>query len=105
MGAQCLSCAAGQTLEEYCKENPLTVGCPEPTVNPPKLCCRANTAECLSCAAGQTVEEYCKVHMDTVGCQQKPKPQTMGEPCGWCINPPANAETCGTCESGLKCRW
>merc|ERR1719323_342159 len=30
MTAECLSCAAGQTVEEYCKANPKTAGCPAP---------------------------------------------------------------------------
>ena len=26
--AECLSCQFGQTIEEYCQNNPRTVGCP-----------------------------------------------------------------------------
>merc|ERR1719336_908639 len=43
MTADCMSCAKGQTKEEYCKENPRMQGCP-------RVCCKAMTADCLSCS-------------------------------------------------------
>jgi len=61
--ATCLSCANGQTVEEYCEANPRTSGCPDP-----RVCCRAMTATCLSCTAGQTVDEYCEANPTTSGC-------------------------------------
>merc|ERR1719188_2264495 len=61
MTAECLSCSTGQTVDEYCAENPSTEGCP-------RACCMAMTAECLSCSAGLTVEEYCAENPDTEGC-------------------------------------
>merc|ERR1740121_3193869 len=61
--ADCLACSAKQTVEEYCAENPDTVGCSQP-------CCRALTADCLACSAGQTVGEYCAESPDTVGCSE-----------------------------------
>merc|ERR1740129_1963657 len=59
--AECLACSAGQSVEEYCEENPVAAGCEQP-------CCKAMTAECLACSAGQTEEEYCNDHVGTVGC-------------------------------------
>jgi len=37
MTAQCLSCAAGVSIDEYCKENPRTAGC-KTTTTPPRPC-------------------------------------------------------------------
>merc|ERR1711972_14757 len=92
--AECLACAADQTEEEYCAENPEIAGClpccraltaeclacasnqteheyctenPE-TAGCPRACCEALTAECLACEAGQTEEEYCDASPDTMGC-------------------------------------
>jgi hypothetical protein len=90
MNAQCLSCSAGVSIEEYCKANPGTNGCPsiEPgcalmrceagTVciegkgcvkKPEPVCCKAMTAQCLSCAAGVSIDEYCRKSPGTAGCK------------------------------------
>jgi len=90
MTASCLSCSAGQSVEDYCKGNPDTVGCeeiedkdtslspaPAPALAPAAsgetggmMCCMAMTASCLSCSAGQSMEDYCKGNPDTVGCEE-----------------------------------
>merc|ERR1719316_2554834 len=76
MSAKCLACSAGQSVEEYCSENPSTAGCadvvPSETTSPapeqPRACCRAMSAKCLACTANQSVEEYCSENPSTAGC-------------------------------------
>merc|ERR1712057_72259 len=66
--AQCLSCAAGLSEEEYCRENPSDFFGPVPGCEKyhnggggkPAACCRANNAKCHSCKQGISEEEYCK---------------------------------------------
>jgi len=64
MTAECLSCSADSTVEEFCSANPKTSGCP-------KICCQAMTAQCLSCSADSTVEEFCSANPTTTGCPKK----------------------------------
>jgi len=64
MTAECLSCSAGSSVEEFCSANPTTSGCP-------KICCQAMTAQCLSCSADSTEEEFCSVNPTTTGCPKK----------------------------------
>merc|ERR1711907_120132 len=60
--AECESCAAGLSEEEYCKRNPYVTGCEKYN------CCLAYDAKCLSCAAGLSEEEYCKRNPYVTGC-------------------------------------
>merc|ERR1711959_511427 len=53
--AQCLSCAAGLSEEEYCRKNPSASGCEKY-----RNCCQAYNAKCESCKQGISEEEYCK---------------------------------------------
>merc|ERR1711871_1511182 len=75
--AQCQSCAAGLSEEEYCRKNPYVTGC-EKYQNgggsKPFPCCRAFTAECLSCAADLSEEDYCKKNPSTGGCEKYTTP-------------------------------
>jgi len=64
--AQCLACSTGQTIQEYCRLYPETLGCPLPVEE--RLCCSAMTADCLACNLDISVEEYCRLRPDTVGC-------------------------------------
>merc|ERR1719506_2905268 len=63
--AECESCAAGFSEEEYCKRNPYTSGCEKY-----RNCCHAYNAKCQSCAAGLSEEEYCKRNPYTSGCEK-----------------------------------
>merc|ERR1712196_47527 len=63
--AECLSCAAGLSEEEYCKKNPSTGGCEKYTTPPDNNCCQAYNAKCESCKQGLTEEEYCKKNPST----------------------------------------
>merc|ERR1711970_1501029 len=63
--AECLSCAAGLSEEEYCNRNPSTSGCEKY-----RNCCYAYDAKCQSCAAGLSEEEYCKKNPSTSGCEK-----------------------------------
>merc|ERR1711908_19186 len=62
--ADCQSCAAGLSEEEYCKKNPSTGGCEKYN------CCSEQSAKCLSCAAGLSEEDYCKKNPSTGGCEK-----------------------------------
>jgi len=66
MTAECLSCSADSTMEEFCSANPKTNGCPVDV----KICCKAMTAECLSCSADSTMEEFCSANPKTNGCPE-----------------------------------
>lgn len=66
--AECLSCVAGQTVADYCKENPQIVGCEQ---RPPRVCCLAMTASCLACAADLPIEEYCEANPSIAGCEKQ----------------------------------
>merc|ERR1711977_814960 len=73
MNAQCMSCAAGVSEEDYCKENPATVGCGDDEDDgeddgEPQPCCMGLTVPCMACAAGVSEEEYCKLNPDFDGC-------------------------------------
>lgn len=54
--ADCLSCAAGMSKEDYCNiaANQQVPGC-----SGGGACCLAHNADCNSCAAGVSKEEYC----------------------------------------------
>ena len=72
MNAQCMSCAAGVSEEDYCKENPATVGCGDDEDDgeddgEPQPCCMGLTVPCMACAAGVSEEEYCKLNPDFDG--------------------------------------
>lgn len=72
MNAQCMSCAAGLSEEEYCKENPATVGCGDDEDDgEPQPCCMGLTVPCMACAAGVSEEEYCKLNPDFDGCGEE----------------------------------
>jgi len=60
--ANCLACAAGTSVEQYCLDNPGTAGCPA------QACCEAYNAECNACSAGLSVEDYCAENPDISGC-------------------------------------
>ena len=90
--ADCLSCTAGVTPEEYCLKRPDTAGCEE-YHPPPQPCCMAMTADCLACSAGVTPYEYCLKHPGTAGCKTAP---------GACITECRNPQSakCKACEEG-----
>merc|ERR1711959_211372 len=76
MNAQCMSCAAGVSEEDYCKENPATVGCGDDEDDgeddgEPQPCCMGLTVPCMACAAGVSEEEYCKLNPDFDGCGEE----------------------------------
>merc|ERR1711959_693877 len=72
MNAQCMSCAAGVSEEDYYKENPATVGCGDDEDDgEPQPCCMGLTVPCMACAAGVSEEEYCKLNPDFDGCGEE----------------------------------
>ena len=74
---QCLACAAGLSVTEYCAKNPGNFGCPKQ-----KACCKALTAQCLSCSAGLTLDEYCQANPNVLGCPKKcPTTSISGRTC------------------------
>jgi len=66
MNAQCGSCSAGITEEEFCRINPKMAGC-----DAPRICCQAMNAQCESCKAGTTKEEFCRSNPKMAGCEAK----------------------------------
>ena len=67
--ATCLSCLAGESIEEYCLQlsGALVEGCP------PRDCCSHSTATCLACQNGMDVATFCEVaamngNIDIPGC-------------------------------------
>merc|ERR1719498_1298672 len=72
MTADCLSCSAGVSVEEFCSRpnNSQYPGCER--FNTPRACCMAMTADCLSCSAGVSVEEFCSRPNNSQypGCEQ-----------------------------------
>lgn len=80
--AECLACAAGLTVVEFCglrnAEAPggHVVGCPSDSGagggrKPPRACCLALTAQCMACAQGVSVETLCREDPGTAGCASK----------------------------------
>lgn len=63
MTPSCLACTKGQTVAEYCRDNPSTPGC-----EPPRACCLAMKPDCLACMNNQTVAEYCRDNPSVPGC-------------------------------------
>jgi len=83
MTADCLACAAGISVEEYCKLNSKSFGCEKfaakslPPVVAPVMCCKAMTADCFACSAGVTVEEFCNLSPGSIGCEKFAPPPVM----------------------------
>jgi len=113
--AECLACTSGTSVLEYCKHNPSTRGCTEPTTFihdifdnisiediPEKPCCRAGTPECLACASGTSVWKYCKRNPSTE-CTRILE-ICKGKPCGVACRYPITGPRPGVCDGKGFCR-
>jgi len=98
--ADCMSCAAGLAVEDYCAGagNAGIVGCPEVLARAlPRPCCLAMSPTCLACSTGQTVEEYCAVNPGKYGCPELPSrcPPSAPRPLSNCSEEELHGATCG----------
>ena len=85
--AECESCKAGVSVEEFCRTDPTFPECP---IEQPPICCNAYNAKCESCKQGLSEEEFCRIYPTFSGC---PTPTPV------CCNA-YNAE-CEACKFGI----
>ena len=58
---ECLSCAAGMLVKDFCDRHKGEYGCPNVTVTPPpdqNICCQDDRPLCKACQQGITLDEY-----------------------------------------------
>merc|ERR1739847_91492 len=85
--AECESCKAGVSVEEFCTADPTFPECP---IEQPPICCNAYNAKCESCKEGLSEEEFCRIYPTVPEC---PTPTPV------CCNA-YNAE-CEACKFGI----
>jgi hypothetical protein len=71
MKKECLACAAGMLVKDFCDRHKGEYGCPmNITTSPPdqNICCQLDIPLCKACQEGISIDRYCKRHHGEYGC-------------------------------------